>query len=394
MKPRDIHEPSARELLEWSRTETPLVRVNTATDAIPGGLSLAMSPMLVNWASSTVTHSAGDSYLLHNVNLSSNPIEGTTFLGSIRVEADSIESAEFVTVLTKVGRFETDAGHAMLRFVFKEGRSPHILSNTGEPLSRNARLADLVFSWEAWRPPREGFDPLAGLDPSQYALTMRCFNGPSRCLGDSLLDRPWVCYPLRFPDGPEALPQLLHVTLLLGDSVARQTIGTILDEKIAEEHGTPADYPDAPATDWSALKAALQHEVFPEEPIQEILHGRYRYHSMLRSCVTMVLTTIDWANVRIHYDADLEPPQRIRVAPTELPSFFDKWSHGDRSRALLRIPGALHWLVNNQTVIPGKAFELLDEVGLLQHEDDAVVRKHYDNRQESAYGHIRDSIIY
>jgi hypothetical protein len=394
MKPRDINEPSAHELLEWSRNETPLTWVNTATDAIPGGLSMAMSPVLVNWSASTAGPSAEASYLLHNVNLSSNPIAGATLLGSIRVEADSIERAEYVTVLSKVGRFETDAGHAMLRFVFKEGRNPHILGNNGEPLSENARLADLLFSWEAWRPPGAGFDPFAGLDPSQYSLTMRCFNGPSRCLTDSLLDRPWVCYPLNFPDVPEAMSELLHVTLLLGDSVARQTIGTILDEKIAEAHGTPEDYPDAAATDWSKLKSELQHEAFPEEPIQEILHGRYRYHTVLRSCVTMALTTVDWANVRIHYDADLQPPRRVRVAPTSLPSFFDKWNRGDRSRALLRIPGALHWLVTNQTVIPGKAHELLDEVGLLQHKDDQLVRTHYDNREESAYGHIRDSIIY
>jgi hypothetical protein len=393
MKRRPIRELSPRELLDWSRTETHLVRVNTATDAIPGGLSMAMSPILVNWNESPVAAGVGGSYLLHNVNIFSNPIEGITLLGSVRIPADSIESAEFVVVLTKLGRFETDAGHAMLRFRFKQGQNPHILGPGGEPVLHNARLSDLVFSWEAWRPPREGFDPLAGLDPSQYALTLRCFNGPSRCLGDLVLGRPWVCYPLKLPHTPTALSELLHVTLLMGDAVARQTIGTLLDEKIAEEGGIPGDYPKAEAREWANLREALEHEVLPEDPIQEILDGRYRYHLLLRSCITMALTTIDWANVRIHRDAQLESPQRIRVAPSSLPSFFDRWSQGDHTSALLRLPGALHWLMNNQTVIPAKAFELLDEVGLLQRKDDHVVRKHYDNHDQTAYGYIRDSLI-
>jgi len=393
MKRRPIRELSPRELLEWSRTGTALVRINTATDAIPGGLSMAMSPVLVNWNESPVAAGVGGSYLLHNVNITSNPIEGITLLGSVRIEADSIDSAEFVVVLTRLGRFETDAGHAMLRFLFKEGRHPHILGPEGEPVMRNAPLTDLIFSWEAWRPPRAGFDPLASLDPAQYALTMRGFNGPARCLGDVVLGRPWVCYPLSLPQTPTALSELLHVTLLMGDAVARQTIGTLLDEKIAEEGGTPGDYPKAEARDWASLRAALEHAVLPENPIQEILNGRYRYHLLLRSCITMALTTIDWANVRIHHDAQLPTPERIRVAPSSLPSFFDRWRQGDHSSALLRLPGALHWLLNNQTVIPAKAFELLDEVGLLLRRDEHIVRKHYDNRDQTAYGHIRDSLI-
>ena len=383
-----------RELLEWSRGETPMVRVNTATDVLPGGLSAAMIPTLVNWDESPVAVGAGGSYLLHNVNISNNPIEGTTLLGSVRIDADSIASAEFVVVLTKVGRLETDAGHAMLRFRFKEGQHPHILGPAGEPILRNARLADLIFSWEAWRPPRASFDPLAGLDTTRYALTMRCFNGPTRCLSDVVLRRPWVCYPLKFLEIPEALPELLHVTLLLGDAVARQTIATFLDEKIAEERGTPGDYPAADAEEWDKLRQEMKKAVVPEDPIQEILGGRYRYHLMLRSCVTMVLTTIDWANVRIHADAQVAAPDRVRVAPDSLPSFFDRWSQGSHTSALLRVPGALHWLLNNQTVIPAKAFALLDEVRLLQHKDGSVVRHHYDNHENTAYGRTQDSLIY
>lgn len=394
MEPHKTHELSLRELLEWSRGEPPVVRVSTATDALPGGLAAAMIPALVNWAESPIAVGTGGSYLVHNVNFSNNPLEGTTLLGSVRLAPDSIASAEFVVVLTKVGRFETDAGHAMLRFRFKEGRHPRILGLGGKPVLDKTHLTDLVFSWEAWRPPHSSFDPLAGLNPSKYALTMRCSNGPTRCLGDVIHGRSWVCYPLKFLDIPEALPELLHVTLLLGDAVARQTISSLLEEKIAEERGTPGDYPQADAQEWRDLRKAMKKAVVPENPIQEILQGRYRYHLMLRSCVTMALTTIDWANVRIHDDAHKVAPKRIRVAPSSLPGFFDRWSHGSRSTALIRIPGALHWLLNNQTVIPTRTYELLDEVGLLHHEEGSVVRQHYDNQVETAYGRIRDALIY
>jgi len=388
------HELSLQDLLQWSRGETPVVRVHTATDALPGGLAAAMIPTLVNWHESPLAVGTDGTYLLHNVNISNNPIEGTTLLGSVRIAPDSLASAEFVVVLVKVGRFETDAGHAMLRFHFKEGQNPRILGIDGGSALDSAHLTDLVFSWEAWRPPRSSFDPLAGLDPSRYALTMRSYNGPTRCLGDVVLGRSWVCYPLKFLDIPEALPELLHVTLLLGDAVARQTIGSLLDEKIVEKQGTPGDYPKANAQEWRELRQAMKRGVVPEDPIQEILQGRYRYHTMLRSCVTMALTTIDWANVRIHDDAHQGAPKRIRVAPSSLPSFFDRWSHGSRSRALIRVPGALHWLLNHQTVIPARAYELLDEVDLLQREEGNVVRHHYDNEQTTAYSRIPDSLIY
>ena len=58
------------------------------------------------------------------------------------------------------------------------------------------------------------------------------------------------------------------------------------------------------------------------------------------------------------------------------------------------MPGALHWLLNNQTVIPAKTYELLEEVGLLHQEGGSVVREHYDNQEVTPYGRIHDSLIY
>ena len=45
--------------------------------------------------------------------------------------------------------------------------------------------------------------------------------------------------------------------------------------------------------------------------------------------------------------------------------FFAALAGGKRTGALMQVPGAIHWLMHNQTVIPGRSHELIDEVGLL-----------------------------
>jgi len=388
------HKYSAMEILQWSRLETPMVRVEIAKDALPGGLAMAMAPVMVGWSSSSLGFGRDDYYLVHNVNVSSNPVEGTTMLATVRVPAVGIESVEFVTVMSKIGKVETEAGHALLRFVFREDRRPVILGNNGRPIANNAILQDLLVSWEAWRPPRMGFDPVAGLDPETYALTPRCFNGPVRCLGDAILDRPWICYPLKLPEVPNAGDEMLYVSLLLGDVVARQTIIGLADEWIEKGRNLPGDYPDPEVREWEGVKEALASEKIPENPMKEILDGNIRYHLLLRSCITMALTSIDLANTRISRRGGLPDPPRIRLAPGSLPPFLDDLAHGKRSSALVRLPGILYWLMRHQTVIPGKAHKLLEEAGLLQIENGEMSKKRYGNSPETAYGRIDDNLIY
>lgn len=355
---------------------------------------MAMAPAMVSWDSSSVGFGDEDFYLVHNVNVAVNPIAGTGLLATVRVPAAGVESVEFVTVLSKVGKVETEVGHAQLRFVFKPDHRPVILDNSGRPMANNATLEDLVLSWEAWRPPRAGFDPFAGLDPSTYALTMRAFHGPVRYLTDWMLDRPWVCYPLRMPAVPHAADEFLYVGLLLGDTVARHTISEILDRKIEQDRNLPEDYAEPEVEEWKQLKETIENENLPENPIQDILGGKTRYHLILRSCVTMALTTLDWANVRVHRRAGLPDPPRIRVTPEALPALLDDLVRGKRSSTLVRIPSALHWLIHHQTVIPGRAYKALDDVGLLQHRLGEVLRIAYEDRQETPYGRLRDHIIY
>jgi hypothetical protein len=328
------------------------------------------------------------------VNILNNPVEGITLLGTVKVWADSVQSVEFVMVISKVAGRETPGGHAMLRFIFRQDRRPVLLGEDGRPFTHDSALDDIVLSWEAWRPPSATFDPVAGLDPSAYALTPRCLVGSVRCLADAVLDRPWHCYPLSLPDVENANNELLYVSLVLADAVTRQTASSIFREHIERGRNVPEDYPDAELEELEILAEESRKAEVPENPIDEILSGRIRYQLLERSCITMALQSVDWANQRIHDRAGLGKPQRVRISPKSMPEFLSALATGKRTAALLRVPAALHWLVNNQTVIPSNAPKLLDEVGLLCRKNGQIVKTHFDNRRQTPYGSLSEHLIY
>jgi hypothetical protein len=385
---------TAAEILKWHHAYSPVLRVKSDQDALPNGLSVAMAPLLVGWLSSSAGFDSENYYLVRNVNVLNNPVEGITLLGTVKVWAESVESVEFVMVISKVAGRETPGGHAMLRFTFREDRRPTVLGADGQPFTNDSVLDDIILSWEAWRPPRASFDPVAGLDPSTYALTARCFAGPVRCLADSVLDRPWYCYPLNLPDVENAKNELLYVSLVLADAVARQTALNILDEHIEKGRNMPEGYPAAELEEWETLAEESRNAEVPEDPIGDILNGTIRYQLLERSCITMALQSVDWAVQRIHQGAGLGEPQRIRISPRTMPPFLSALAAGKRSVALLGIPAALHWLMSNHTVIPSHAPSLLDEVGLLRRENGQIVKRRYDNRRETPYGNVSEHLIY
>ena len=394
MSRKEIKEITAAQILKWRSTTSPVMRVKIARDAVPGGLSMAMAPMFVRWPASSAGFGPDDYYIVQNVNVATNPVGGRSLLSCVKVFADSVESVEFVMVTSKVAKVETHAGHGMLRFNFREDRRPLVLDTSGNPVADDAEIDDLVISWEAWRPPTASFDALAGLDPKTYALTPRCLLGSVRCLVDAILDRPWHCYPLKFPDVDHAANELLYVSLVLADAVARQTVTNILEQRIEKGRNMPEDYPDPELNEFEELVDQYKKAEVPENPIQDILDGKIEYHLLQRSCITMALSTVDWANRRIHERGGLGEPKRIRVSPQAMPGFMSKLASGKRTAALLRMPAALYWLMTNQTVIPGKAFELLDEAGLLQRENGKIKQVFYDNQRQTPYGEIADHLIF
>ncbi|MGD8414414.1 MAG: hypothetical protein PVF33_09290, partial [Candidatus Latescibacterota bacterium] len=181
MSAKNYREINAAEILEWRRSDSPLIRVRTDTDAVPGGLAMAMASMFVKWDASLAGFGPDDYYLVQNVNILNNPVGAVTVLGTLKVWADSVDHTEFVMVISKVKGVETQAGHGMLRFVFREDRRPLIL------------------------------------------------------------DRPWRCYPLKLPDVEHAHNELLYVSLAMADAVARQTVLNLLDRRIEKGKNLPED---------------------------------------------------------------------------------------------------------------------------------------------------------
>lgn len=270
MKRGDVNEITAAKIFQWRSVESPVIRVKIAEDAVFGGLSLAMAPMYVKWKASSAGFGPDDHYRVQNVAITSNPVGGRSVLAGVKVYADSVESVEFVMVISRVGRVETRMGHGMLRFIFRKDRRPLLLNNDGNPMADDPEVDDLVLSWEAWRPPVGSFDAVAGLDPKTYALTPRCFMGSVRCLVDSVLHRPWNCYPLQFPDVEHAGNELLYVSLVLADAVARQTVTNFLEQRIEKGRNLPEDYPDPELNDWEELVDQYKKVKVPENPIQDI----------------------------------------------------------------------------------------------------------------------------
>jgi hypothetical protein len=387
-------EISAAEILDWNRAKSPLIRVRIARDVVPGGLALAMAPMFVKWQSSSMGFGPEDHYIVQNVNIVNNPVGNVLLLGTLKVFAASVESVQFVAVTTKVKRRDTPFGHAMLRFIFKEGRRPVILDQEGFPLANDSEVSDLVLSWEAWRPPAASFDPLKGLDPSTYALTPRCVVGAVRCLSDSILNRPWHCYTLKLPEVEHAHDEMLYSCFALADAVARQTVSHLIDGKIGRGQKLFSDYSDALDSDWDAVGDYSRGANLPDDPVRDVLEGKISYQLLERSCISMALLSVDWGNHRIHRRAGLPEPRRVEVCPESMPSFISGLVSGERTPLLLRIPAALHWVMHNQTVVVGKAPQALADIGLLERRLGRPTRLVYDNREKTPYGPLLEHVIY
>jgi hypothetical protein len=293
----------------------------------------------------------------------------------------------------------------MIRFLFDDATRPIVYAHDGEPLTNRPELGDLVFSWEAWRPPMAAFDGRKGLDPHTYGLTMRCSHGPERFLSDGLQNRPWLCYPMKLTEVPNAGDQILHTCLLLGDTLARHTFARIL-ENPGSSDVLPSDYPTprkdvrdsnspshlAPA-DRKFILERFEANRSPEDPVAELLGGDVGYHLLLRSCITLSLTAIDMGLERAFRAARQTRTQRLEVAPGPLPDWIDQLPHADMAGIFQRLPRALSWVAEHHRVIPAAAYQILRDANLLHRKRGRTVFHYYDMRRRTPYGKLSDNLI-
>jgi hypothetical protein len=379
-----------RDIVAYSEMTATTFRVRSTQDVLPGGYSAAMVPILVEWDRSDLV--AGE-IVVRNINDGGNPVSGVTVLRSVRIRLDKIKTAEFIMV--PLGGPDA-ISHGQLRFVFEPGGAEFI-GGTGDVVGEPDVLGDLVVSWEAWRPPGVDYDAMKGMDHRSYELTARGYSGPQRFLEDELNARDWTVYTLRMPGGREGIIELLKVSLALADGAARHSIGRMLQEAEHEwaTHGPDSDTEGGDAAaQWQALAEEAgsvgAHDSDPRIDMAE----RTSYQSLLRSCATMALYSIDVAVARL-IEAGV-PHEGMR--PTQNPEIRDEpeWMAelpgANIAGIFARAPKAIQFIRANPTSIPGKIPGALDDAGLLVRENGKPVKRHYSLKDQTPWGH-RDQLL-
>jgi len=383
------------ELLNLLSEPYPLLRIRSEVDRLPIGLAAAMAPAIVDWRRSMLEDDQEGFYLVHNVNVGGNPVEGRTVLATVKIPRAGVIAADWVLVLKRILGKDTAAGHGQLRLRFHEDKQPTVLNRDGGPMWPDPHVEDLVFSFEAWRPPGTSFNPRAGLDPNTYALTMRCYAGPQRFLEDGVCNHSWAVYPLDLDRHYDAFNNLLYTALVTGDSLARHTINHLLEKPAVHLDLEPTDYPQIDPRQIEELRPLLDRDQVPEDPIAQITGGLISYHLLQRSCITMGLNVIDTSLHRLHHRyPELGTYESLPVAPKKIPSWISNLAHSDRRATLLRLPGAIHWLAVHQTVLPDRSQVILKNAGLLRTgADGQVVSHYYFLGGDTPYGRISDSLM-
>lgn len=382
-------------LLRWGREEAPIAVVDTARDALPNGLALAMVSLLVDWEASQL---AGDDphAIVRNVYVGGNPVLGDNVLATVRVPFRGITDAQWCLVLDRnaSGR-DTAMGHALLRFTYALQARPEVLGLGDRAPAVAPRLDDLILSWEAWRPPLTRYDPVAGLDPESYAMTVRAYSGAQRFLTDALRRSPWKCYPLALPDTSDARAMLLGIGLAWGDSLLRRVLATIGEEGQFDEAQLAAELATASAAERRRLAAVFAADGVPEDPITAVLgQADLSYQLLERSCVTQSLTAIQWAVDRLYEEHALGTPPALEIVPDGLPPWARNLSIERRGELLGKLPGALVFVATNRQVLPGNAWQILEKAGLLQR--DAAGRPlfyYYFVDDATPYGALRQNMM-
>ncbi len=381
---------SPGQALSYSEQQAPYLRLRTSEMVLPGGWAAAMAPVLVDWSASSPDSAAGH-YRVMNLNHGGSPIDGTTVLCSALVPAGHIKQVEFIVVpLDKLGMHGVMA-HAMVRFIFADDSPLTLLDQAGAALFGDASVSDLILSWEAWRAPGVDYDAIAGLDPATYGLSLRAFSGPQRFLEDILQNRSWFAYPLNLPGGEAGNAELLRTMLALGDGTARRTLAGIYSR--AEDDWTHrAPKTSGNTTDAQILVEALQAGTSAEDSLSALPQDELSYQTLQRSCATMALFNIKVAVARL-----VAPQHQVRLSLDQAIGPLEPWmlaaAKSGRRGLFLQSPQVLKYVMAHRQVVPTKIPGILDQSGLVQHQDGHALEIHYALTKVPPYGNIRDNLI-
>ena len=376
----------ARDVAAFIDVEATTFRVRTTRDVLPGGYSAAMTPLLVDWDKSDV--SPGGEILLLNINHGGNPVSGVTELRSAVIRPDRIKKVQFVMV--PLGGPEA-ISHGMVRFIFEEGGAEFSGGDRGVA-GKPEKLEDLMISWEAWRAPGVDYKMMKGMDPETYELTCRAYSGPQRFLEDALMNRDWNVFELNLPGGREGYIELFKVALALGDGASRHSIVWMIEdaERKWKEEGLDSEtVNDAVPEVWRALKERAGAGSAPVDDPRADMTGRTGYQSLIRSCATMALYSVDLTVARLieagYPHEGMRPTQKPDMQ--EEPAWMVELGSADIAGILKRTPKALAYARANPTVIPGNIPKALEEAGLFVMENGKPWNKRYSMQGDTPWGH-------
>lgn len=387
-------EQSGKDLLNWIRQDTPIGITRTPEDRLPNGLASGMMAILVDWDASNPDDPENGCFIVHNVIVGGNVVLGQLVHATIRIPTRSIIDVEYVVVKPSLTGLGKNGGHAQLRFVFDPNNRPKILGTEADKLLSDPYLDDLIMSWEAWRPPLVKWDFETGLDASNFTLTARMLAGHMRFANDSLRKNIWHCYPLALPDVDDAADTLLHTALLMGDSLMRRVIGEMID--LDKLHSTTLPKGEQwTAKEVEKARKALGREQIPDEDAKtDFSDIDISYQLFERSCITQTMTEVEMAMQWIHTKHNLGHREQVRISPESFPPFFDCIIKGDRKGMIAGIPEGLSWFRKHSTVAPGKSYQLLEEAGLLQQDENGqTISYAYDIERITPYGKLGHNLM-
>lgn len=384
------------QLLHLAEHDTQPLRLRTRRDVLPGGLSAAMAPMLIDWDASEIDRPDGF-VIVHNLNYEGNPLDGTTVLQTVKIPLDGVERVEWILVPLGRGGRRAALHHGQLRFVFRTDRPLELVDLTDKAGGGDAELHDLVVSWEAWREPGQDFNFLTGMDPDAYALGLRLYAGPQRFLEDVLAGRDWFATPLRLPGGAAGPAEVLIVALAMGDGVARHTISKMFAESADQwpAHAPTADQAQLTAQ-WHELEKLTRPRQMTGDPRLNLSPQERTYQTMLRSCATMAYYCVTVAVDRLAErglddGVDLGHLDQVRLGGDE--PWMAEVAATNLGGLVMRAPLALRWLRRNPQAVPKKIPGRLDRAGLVVHEKGKPVTIHYSLDGSTPYGRIADNLI-
>lgn len=398
MGKREYHVLPPEFLRRFLQADAGHFRVHTYRDVLPGNWAAFMMPGLVDWQASDL-QKGGGRYRLQNVNYGGNIVAGFTEFVNAALPVDGVKQAQLVLVpLDRLGtRGLVD--HAMLRFVFEPGHEIKLgcCGDGGPELTAN----DFLVSWEAWRPPGEGFNLLDGFRPGVYRLIPRFYIGAHRFLEDAVKGRRWNCYDLTPPAGDTGRSEILQMALTLADSVSRETLAGILagmdhplDGSAIAGAEIPADnlYPhqrgEIENRDGKSMAAALREHGLPGSPIDDMPKGDTSYQLLLRSCATMALHTIELAAKRLaahglRHGPEVEVLENLGIVKPV--PWMKEMLHSDLKGIVRHAPFAIWWITRHQEVIPTKIPGILAKAGFVATSNDTPVMRSYFSGSESPY---------